>query len=278
MTRLRQTDSRFDGSALLPLWERLDEAERVMEESDAWFERTQVLTDRRLDSSERAGRRAYIQASALISNAREHQVLLERTFTVPGVGVFPHATVNLIRPAFEAAARALWIVDGHDSRERRLRGLRIAWEDHEESGKWAGELLKQQFMSQAQIEEQTSKHAHIGTRFRRDADALSIPWDRVKVKMNFRDEVGKFTALDRDPDLPQFLRAIWRRMSGVQHSMSYASLLGNNREHEVVIPGGMQVTLTTDDDSLLTDCRASALLQYWAIQKYIQRTTQLSVR
>lgn len=276
MTRLHQTDSTFDGSALLPLWARLDEAERAMEEADSWFERTQVLTDRRLDSSERAGRRAYIQASALISNAREHQVLMERTFTVPGVGVFPHATVNLIRPAFEAAARALWIVDGHDSRERRLRGLRIAWEDHEESGKWANELLKQQFLSQAQIEEQTRKHADIGTRYRQDADALGIPWTKVKPRMNFRDEIGKFTALDRDLDLPQFLRAIWRRMSGVQHSMSYASLLGTNREHEVVIPGGMQVTLTTDDDSLLNDCRASALMQLWAMNCYTTRTRRLT--
>lgn len=54
--------------------------------------------------------------------------------------------------------------------------------------------------------------------------------------------------------------------------MSYASLLGNEKHGQVEIPGGVEVLLITDDDTLLTDCRASALMQQWAMQKYIERT------
>lgn len=65
-------------------------------------------------------------------------------------------------------------------------------------------------------------------------------------------------------------------MSGVQHGMSYASLLGNEKHDQVEIPGGVEVLLLTDDDTLLTECRASALMQRWAMEKYIQRTYRLT--
>jgi hypothetical protein len=42
------------------------------------------------------------------------------------------------------------------------------------------------------------------------------------------------------------------------------------------IPGGVEVLLVTDDDTLLTECRASALMQRWAMEKYIQRTYRLT--
>lgn len=278
MTRLEPSGQTFDGSSLLPMWRRLDALDKEMEAADAWYARTQELTDRRLDSSDRPGRRAYIDASSLIGKAREHQLLLAQTFTTPRVNVFPHATPNIIRPAFEAAARALWILDGETAQERRFRGLRIAWEDHNESRKWAEELMVPRLMPQDKIEAQHAKHAAITKRFHDDADALRINWDKVKAPMNLRDEVGKFTVLETDPDLAVYLRAIWRRMSGVQHGMSYASLLGTEHHQQVQVPGGFETLLLTDDETLLTECRASALLQHWAIQKYIQRTTELRVR
>lgn len=277
MPRLEASGQTFDGTSLLPLWERLDVLEGKMEEADRWFARTNVLSDRRLDGAHRAGIRAYILANSFIGRARENHLLLVQTFTTPGVNVFPHATTNIIRPAFEAAARALWILDGEDAGERRLRGLRSAWEDHNESRKWAAELMIPLLMDGTAIEAKQTRQAAISKRYRDDASDLNLPWSRVTQAMNFRDEIGKISFLATDASLAAFLRAIWRRMSGVQHGMSYAGLLGSQRTQENAIPGGVEALLVPDDDSLLTECRASALIQQWALQRYIDRTKELSV-
>lgn len=275
MTRLRASGQTFEGSSLLPIWERLDALESQMEEADRWFTRTTVLSDRRLDGAHRAGTRAYILASSLIGRARENHLLLVQSFTTPGVNVFPHATTNIIRPAFEAAARALWILDGDSTQERRLRALRSAWEDHNESRKWSAELMIPSLMSVVAIEEKQARQTAIAKRYRDDASDLGISWSKVTQAMNFRDEIGRVSPLSSDATLAAFMRAIWRRMSGVQHGMSYASLLGSHRSEVNVIPGGLEALLVTDDDSLLTECRASALVQQWAMQTYIDRTTRL---
>ena len=276
MRRLIPSVDTFDGNSLLPVWDELDALEGQLERADDWYRRTQVLSDRRLDGAHRAGRRAYIEAHALIGKARESQLLLAQTMTTPGVNVFPHATANIIRPALEAAARALFILDGETTQERRFRGLRISVEDHSESKKWAQELMLPLFMGDEEIESHRSRQARITKRFSEDAESLSIHWGKVTNKINFRDEIGKFSHLRSNPELAAFLRAIWRRMSGVQHGMSYASLLGNEKHDQVEIPGGVEVLLLTDDDTLLTECRASALMQRWAMEKYIQRTYRLT--
>lgn len=51
MTRLRASGQTFEGSSLLPIWERLDALESQMEEADRWFTQTTVLSDRRLDGA-----------------------------------------------------------------------------------------------------------------------------------------------------------------------------------------------------------------------------------
>ena len=70
----------------------------------------------------------------MIDVALEHQSVLAKIMTGPGeLGVYPHVTPNLIRPAFEAALTAFWLLDGKDSRTRVLRGLRQSWVDHRQS-------------------------------------------------------------------------------------------------------------------------------------------------
>lgn len=274
--RRTPSDEVFDGSALPPIWDRLDATEKAMDEADSWFKRSQVLSDRRLDGAHRAGRRAYIIANALIAKARESQLMLAQTMTTPGVNVFPHATPDLIRPSFEAAATALWILDGEATEDRRLRGLRCAWKDHNESRKWADELMLPIFMTDEQITAHRAHHATIGKRYSDDARDLGLNWGRVTNAMNVRDEVGKFSNVASEPKLAAFLRAIWRRLSGVQHGLMYASLLGSDMHQAVPIPGGVEVVLFTNDDSLMTDCQASALMQLWAMSKYIERTRRLT--
>ena len=265
----------FDGTTLGPIWNKLKGQERVMTEADAWFAHSQVLTDRRLDSSHRAGIRAYITASQLIGFAREHQHFLEASLTLPGSHVYPHATPNLIRPAFESALIALWILDGPNADERRLRGLRHCWEDQRQSNNWADELLVSSLVDVTTTDRVREARDVVRKRYHADAADLHLTWDQVTRRPDLLKAIDSLTHVDRQPLLKPFLRSIWRRLSGLQHGLSYASLLSAEMEVKVPVPGGLQVTLLTDDDALMTDCKASALVQSWAMHTYLTRTRTL---
>lgn len=269
----------FDGTELLPLWLRLDEWESQTKDADRWFTRSVDLTDRRLDSSDRVGVRLYIVASALIRLAREHQHLLERTMVgEEAIGVYPHATLNIIRPAFESALTAFWLLDPDDAETRRLRGLRQCWEDHRQSDAWADEVLLPPLATKEDRAAVAEDKAKIAKRYREDADRMGVKWDKVKETINLRDEIGNLSTVKRDPALRQYLRLAWRQLSGVQHGLSYATLRSGQRLGEVPIPGGAEITLVTDDDWLLTACRVSAAAQAWAMSCYVSRTRVLTRR
>lgn len=276
---MRQTEHIFDGNSLLPLWNRLDEWEQEMESADRWYGNSVDLTDRRFDSSHRAGQRAYITASGLIRLAREHQFLLARTMIGPhAVGVYPHATLNLIRPAFEASLTAFWLLDPDDSRTRVLRGLRQCWEDHRQSNSWAEEMLASPLATRETREGVFKKEAEIAKRYHEDADHFRIKWDKVRQKVNLVDEIKTLSTVQDDAEFRQGLKVTWRQLSGVQHGLSYATLRSGQRIGEVPIPGGSEATIVTDDEWLLTACRMSAAGQAWAMSAYIRRTRALTPR
>lgn len=161
------------------------------------------LTDRRFDSAHRAGKRLYITASALILLAREHQFLLAKAMVGPhAVGVYPHATLNLIRPAFEAALTALWILDPDDSQGRILRGLRQCWEDHRQSDSWAEEMLGSPLATREAREAVFAKKAQIAKRYHEDAAHLGIKWDKVRQRINLVDEIKTLSVVQGGPGSP----------------------------------------------------------------------------
>lgn len=274
---MQKTEHVFEGNELLPLWDALDQWETKMDEADRWYGRSVDLTDRRFDSANRAGQRLYITASGLIHLAREHQHLLAKTMVGPdAVGVYPHATPNLIRPAFEAALMAFWLLDAKDSKTRVLRGLRRSWEDHRQSDAWANDVLDSPLATTEEREQVVAKKAQIAKRYDEDAQRLGVKWEKVRQKVNLRDEVNNLSTVEGDPLLRQVLRSTWRQLSGVQHGMQYASLRSGQRIGEVPIPGGAEAVLVTDDDWLMTACRASAAVQAWAMSTYINRTRGLT--
>lgn len=274
---MRRTEHIFDGNSLLPLWDRLDEWEKKMESAERWYGRSLDLTDRRFDSAHRAGERLYITASGLIRVAREHQFLLAKTMVGPhAVGVYPHATLNLIRPAFEAALTAFWLLDANDSLTRILRGLRQCWEDHRQSDAWAEEMLSPPLATHETRESVFQTKAKIAKRYHEDADHFRIKWDKVRQKINLVDEIKTLSTVQDDPLTRQALRIAWRQLSGVQHGLSYATLRSGQRIGEVPIPGGAQAVIVTDDEWLLTACRISAATQAWAMSTYINRTRRPS--
>lgn len=276
---MRQTEYIFDGNSLLPLWDRLDEWEEEMEVAERWYSSSLDLTDRRFDSAHRAGQRLYITASGLIRVAREHQFLLARTMVGPhAAGVYPHATLNLIRPAFEASLTAFWLLDPDDSRTRVLRGLRQCWEDHRQSDSWAEEMLGSPLATRETREAVFKKKAEVARRYHEDAAHFRIKWDKVRQKVNLVDEIKTLSTVDGDPLTRQALKVAWRQLSGVQHGLSYATLRSGQRIGEVPIPGGSQAVIVTDDEWLLTACRISAATQAWAMSAYINRTRHLTRR
>ena len=90
-----------------------------------------------MDEQRPGGKRAYILAHQLIGTAVENW---EAVFSLPqgAVGATPIAPFNLIRPAFEAAFHALWILDAYDPATRCLRGMRMAHEDNKQKQKQNG--------------------------------------------------------------------------------------------------------------------------------------------
>lgn len=279
MCPMCRTEHVFDGNSLLPLWDRLDEWEKEMDDADRWYGRTVDLTDRRFDSAHRAGQRLYITCSSLIKLAREHQHLLAKTMVGPdAVGVYPHATLNLIRPAMEGALTAFWLLDSDDSHTRVLRGLRQCWEDHRQSDSWAEEMLTSPLATKEDRESVLKSKAQVAKRYHEDADHFRIKWEKVRQKINLVDEIKALSTVQDNPIFRQSLRMTWRQLSGVQHGLSYATLRSGQRLGEVPIPGGAQALIVTDDDWLLTACRVSAATQAWAMSAYINRTTTYSER
>lgn len=274
---LFMTDQQFDGSSLLPLWEALDEWERRMVLADKWFKGSVDITDRRLDANHRAGTRTYITASALIGIAREHQQVLSATMTGEhSIGVFPHATLNLVRPAFEAAMTAYWLLEPDDRKARLTRGLRQAWEDHRQAKNWEGVLFESTSFPEGVQEEREEKRTELGHRFREDAQELDVAWKHVTQKPEFLQEIKGLRAVRSDEAVKQAVLLAWRQLSGVQHGLMYASLRSNDRLGEVKIPGGYEVTLVTDDEYLTLACQVSGLAQVWAMSTYIERTRRFT--
>lgn len=272
----QDTNATFDGTALIPIWHALKDQERQMDEADDRFARTQILTDRRLDSAHRTGNRAYITASHLIGFAREHQHFLETSMTLPGSYVYPHATPNLIRPAFEAALTALWILDGPNTKERQLRGLRHSWEEQRQSDNWADELLNPSLVDDDTADHIRAERQKIRARYLQDASDLHLTKDEVSRRPDLLKAIDSLTHVDRQPLLKPFLRSVWRKLSGLQHGLSYASLLSSSVRLGTPVPGGVEVTLFADDDETMAHCKVSALLQSWAMNTYTTRTSTLT--
>ncbi|MGJ6981491.1 hypothetical protein ACSDQ9_13335 [Aestuariimicrobium soli] len=268
-----ETTHTFDANALIKPWRQLDLLESEMEAAETEYKlNKQALTRRRLDCSNGAGVNAYIMASGLIGTARENQKLLERTIMTHGVGVSPQATPNIIRPALEAAAWALWIIDGKDAQDRRLRGLQRSWEDHRQSNNWLEELKP--MLDSNEQEQAEQRRGEISACFREKARLAGIEWARVTKQVSLTDELKKLSLLRSDETIRRTVVATWRKLSGVQHGFSYAALLSSSHEdrHAVPVEGGWEVTLVSDDNSLLTDCQVSAFMQLSAMKAYTNAT------
>lgn len=83
---------------------------------------THTLSARAFDEAQVAGHRPYIEATRYLGVARDNHDALLAVLKHHGATVW--APWSLLRPTFESAFLAAWVLDPDDGRERRARGLR----------------------------------------------------------------------------------------------------------------------------------------------------------
>ncbi len=258
----------LDGTTLLSLWRHVERSRVELDVCDEQYRRdTTVLTARRFDEAKVAGVRPYIHAAQLLAASWDHHWLLAQTLTA--IAVTPHATWSLIRPAFEAAFHALWVLDPDDSFNRRRRGLQLELADAREQKLWAEATVASGFS-----DAEGSKRAlgvldstyHSLDREARHFNAAAKDMNKLA---NLIVELPRLRALAAlQPGIRAWFVAAWRQMSGMQHGLSYALLAASQKSEVVEIPGGFQVLLSPNDDSLHWHVKATVVLHLRAVERY----------
>lgn len=62
------------------------------------------------------------------------------------------------------------------------------------------------------------------------------------------------------------LTALWRRLSGTQHGMSYALLVGPDQGRDVPMLGGSEIHPAANDDDFVMQCQLVNALHLAALQ------------
>lgn len=176
----------------------LDKMHSIMIEADhEHLSRQLHFTERLMDEQKPGGKRAYILAHQLIGTAVENWDAV--FFLLRGAeGATPVAPFDLIRPAFEAAFHALWILDAHDPNQRCMRGLRMAHEDNKQKKNWWLEVQKLPFLTPEQREEGRASVARAETAYRQVAIALGVQWSKVTVPLDSPRELANLSFVKSD--------------------------------------------------------------------------------
>jgi hypothetical protein len=220
------------------------------------------LTQRLFDEARPAGERSYIHARQLIGTASENYKAVLALLT--GRGATPVAPYNLIRPAFESAFHALWILDPADGQERCLRGLRVAVEDNRQRQNWTAELVKIPGLTEPQRQAMLEPIAKSSKIYRDEAEELGPGWNRASQRVTVEQEIPKLSYVAvSEPIMRHMMVAGWKQLSGYQHGHVYAVVAGADRSMELEIPGGYVVRVTVNDQHFVIAMQTAALMQLW---------------
>lgn len=256
----------------LPLqWQATEAAQaRATAVASTW--QTMQLTARVFDEAQPAGPRTYINATRYLQIAADNHSAFRSLIQSHGVTHWAHW--NLLRPVLEASFHAAWILDPAEGVERRRRGLRTEVLDARERSKWVDALRKAGLASEP-LDALARSDARSTTVYRREADELGLPWSRARGPIALVDELPKLECLQQMYQGPvgALLTALWRRLSGSQHGMSYALLVGTDQDRDVPIPGGSEIHLTANDDDFVMQCQLVNSLHLAALQLWVQRNT-----
>lgn len=259
------------------IWEVLDVLEAQMDAANAQYPRTNLFCDRRFDEAKHVGERTYILAHSSILAARDsHQAFLK---ALRYDGIRAQASWGMIRPSFESAFYAVWMLQPNNSQTRLQRGLRVAWEQHR-THHLRLDIMKQ-LAAEHDIPADHPDLLKLAQRKREheamyDAEAASIGLSHQQMTANvsLTNELDKLSYGDQMPNwIGKWFTLTWRQLSGATHGDSGALAGLSDTQYRVQIPGGWAAQISINDDSFRSACYASAHLQMLAMNLYTSRST-----
>ncbi|MER5335965.1 hypothetical protein [Micromonospora sp. NPDC002717] len=218
-----------------------------------------VLSARAFDQSQVAGPRTYIEVARYLGVARDnHQALLA---LLKHHGATLWAPWSLLRPTFETAFYAAWILDPDDGRERRARGLRCEVNDYyqQRNHRAAFKAFPEAAKLIVEREQWDAAHGSLKT-YREEAAALGRRWNEVQQKVNVVQELPKLTFVKDQRESAPLFEAMWRLLSGYEHGLGWALMNGSKRKVEAEIPGGSTVNFTINDEAFVNAAKATYFL------------------
>lgn len=276
MPRTDEPTGQLDLRDLRYRWRQCEQLRDSAQQSAARWD-SRIVCPRSVDEPLVAGHRAYAAAERYLNTADEnHEALVS---LLEHHGATPTAPWNLLRPTFEAAFYALWLLSPQDTRERRRRGVRLEWLDDIEAEKFHrvalgnSEVLEQlgilhETVAMPPIRENTETYV-------KEADATGLPYsttrhrrqvNRRPARVNVEEELK---GLFPDEGLMSLAHAVtWKTLSGIQHSEAGALLRVTDRSTVGAYPGGQRLHLTINDGAFYLACLVTASMRAFAWSRY----------
>ncbi len=266
----------IDLSELVPRWRMLEGLYAILRRELAGRDE-RLLSDRTVDESQTSGRRTYMAAHRFLHIAWDNHSALRALLQHNGATQF--APWNLLRPTFEAAFNALWLLDPPDSIDRRRRGLTMEWLDELETRRYQADiepLLKYVDPADAaELEAERQRLALVRDKheeeYRAEAAKLGMRWPLPK-SINLIDELGRLVHNSEFEGSELLYRSTWRTLSGMQHGRGSTMLRGSQQSGEEAIPGGMRMMLSIKDEVFLGAANVTNGLHMQAVMLLTQRT------
>ena len=257
-------------------WEMLEELYRVTRKTLAERD-VRILHDRMIDEGQTSGKRTYFGAQRCLDIAWDNHDALRSLLQHHGATQF--APWNLLRPTFEAAFYALWLLDPDDSLERRRRGLLLEWLDELEHRTYHADLAAVERFVDAKdyedLEADRVRHQTVIEEHDRlysgEAAALGMTWPLPR-KVNVLDELGKLQHCGIMDGSDLVLRSTWRTLSGMQHGRGSTMLRGSDTLDQRSIEGGVHVLLSISDDAFVGAATVTNGLHLHAVRLFRDRS------
>ncbi|GAA4609664.1 hypothetical protein BJY16_007440 [Actinoplanes octamycinicus] len=235
-----------------------------------------LLSARAFDESQPAGHRTYMEVERYLGVARDNHEALLALLEHRGATLW--APWSLLRPIFESAFFASWILDPASGRDRRLRGLRCEVLDcyQQRAHRAAFKKLPEarQLIEEAERQQEQGSLAV----YRAEAAALGEPFDRVHQRVNLVVELPKLGFVRGQNDFAVFLEGTWRLLSGFEHGLGWALLRGTDRGAETQVPGGAGLFLSINDEQFVLAAKTTYALLANACRLFKARHLEPSPR
>jgi len=256
-------------------WAELEAVSTRYAEVEATWSDRGGLSSRAIDERLTAGHRGYMAAHRCLSAAMDnHEALLA---VLEHHGATNWAPWNLLRPTFEAAFYAAWLMEPDDTLTRRQRGLRFEWLDELEHRKHYANLRKLPMPPglQEQAETQWASHeARIKDHdaiYRGEAESLGLTWPLAR-SVNVTAELGSLGLPGLTPESRRVaLLATWGTLSGLQHGRASTLLRGMDRTDGRRVLGGSETTLTISDKAFVSEATVTCTLHRYALTLAVRR-------